>query len=150
MRLTKIFMAIFAPDEMLPSSATLDQIWFVWELVIWPKEVTLVTRTHPSGPLCLWQCLMVSLNINTVNDFFICWQLTCILFCSSSIKYSRVSHCFHPPLQYSNVLWRGSLLALKLLEVNTDLWDLISASVIFLEYQVWEFKLTSVGRSNQD
>ena len=35
-----------------------DEIWsrFVWELVIWPKEVTLVTRTQPSGPLCLWQC----------------------------------------------------------------------------------------------
>ena len=31
--------------------------WFVRELVIWPKEVTLVTRTQPSDPLCLWQCL---------------------------------------------------------------------------------------------
>ena len=30
---------------------------FFWELVKWPKEVTLVTRTQPSGPLCLWQCL---------------------------------------------------------------------------------------------
>ena len=28
---------------------------FVWELLIWPKEVTLVTRTQPLGPLCLWQ-----------------------------------------------------------------------------------------------
>ena len=25
--------------------------------MIWPKEVTLVSRTQPSGPLCLWQCL---------------------------------------------------------------------------------------------
>ena len=24
--------------------------------VIWPKEVTLISRTQPSGPLCLWQC----------------------------------------------------------------------------------------------
>ena len=24
--------------------------------MIWPKEVTLVSRTQPSGPLCLWQC----------------------------------------------------------------------------------------------
>ena len=23
--------------------------------MIWPKEVTLVSRTQPSGPLCLWQ-----------------------------------------------------------------------------------------------
>ena len=30
---------------------------FVKELLIWPKEVTLVSRTQPSGPLYLWQCL---------------------------------------------------------------------------------------------
>ena len=37
-----------------------DEIWskFVWELVIWPKEVSLVTRTQHSGPLCLWQCFV--------------------------------------------------------------------------------------------
>ena len=29
---------------------------FVFELVIWPQEVTLVRWTQPSGPLCLWQC----------------------------------------------------------------------------------------------
>ena len=36
-----------------------DEIWsrFVFELVIWPQEVTLVRWTQPSGPLCLWQCL---------------------------------------------------------------------------------------------
>ena len=36
-----------------------EDVWskFVQELVIWPKEVTLVSRTQPSGPLCLWQCL---------------------------------------------------------------------------------------------
>ena len=36
-----------------------DEIWsrFVFELVIWPKEVTLARWTQPSGPLCLWQCL---------------------------------------------------------------------------------------------
>ena len=28
---------------------------FDQELVIRPKEVTLVSRTQPSGPLCLWQ-----------------------------------------------------------------------------------------------
>ena len=35
---------------------------FVFELVIWPKEVILVSRTQPSGPLCLWHCLSFSLN----------------------------------------------------------------------------------------
>ena len=29
---------------------------FGQELVIWPKEVTLISRTQPSGPLWLWQC----------------------------------------------------------------------------------------------
>ena len=36
-----------------------DEMWsrFVFELVTWPQEVTLVRWTQPSGPLCLWQCL---------------------------------------------------------------------------------------------
>ena len=35
-----------------------DKIWsrFVLELLIWPKEVSLKSRTQSSGPLCLWQC----------------------------------------------------------------------------------------------
>ena len=35
-----------------------DEMWsrFVFELVIWLKEVTLERWTQPSGPLCLWQC----------------------------------------------------------------------------------------------
>ena len=37
-------------------------IWsrFVFELVIWPQEVTLIRWTQPSGPLCLWQCFYFS------------------------------------------------------------------------------------------
>ena len=35
-------------------------MWFVFELVIWPQEVTLARWTQPSGPLCLWQCLMTN------------------------------------------------------------------------------------------
>ena len=37
-----------------------EDVWsrFVFELVIWPKEVSLVSRTQPSGPLCLWQCFL--------------------------------------------------------------------------------------------
>ena len=30
---------------------------------LWPKEVTLVSRTQPSGPLCLWQCLYLYLHL---------------------------------------------------------------------------------------
>ena len=47
-----------------------DEIWsiFVWELVIRPKEVTLVTRTQPSGPLCLWQCF--SGNGSKLKDLY--------------------------------------------------------------------------------
>ena len=37
-----------------------DEMWsrFVFELVIWPQEVTLAR--WPSGPLCLWQCFFLS------------------------------------------------------------------------------------------
>ena len=39
-----------------------DEIWsrFVFELVIWPQEVTLVRWTQSSGPSCLWQCLIIT------------------------------------------------------------------------------------------
>ena len=35
-------------------------------LVIWTEQVTLVSRTQPSGPLCLWQCF--SVNAASVNS----------------------------------------------------------------------------------
>ena len=34
---------------------------FVFDIVIWPQEVTLVRWTQLSGPLCLWQCLILSI-----------------------------------------------------------------------------------------
>ena len=42
-----------------------DEIWsiFVLELVIWPKHVTLVSWTQPSGPMCLCQCVWYCLKI---------------------------------------------------------------------------------------
>ena len=35
-----------------------DEMWsrLMFELLIWPQEVTLARWTQPSGPLCLWQC----------------------------------------------------------------------------------------------
>ena len=47
----------------------LNLIKISWELVIWPKEVTLVSRTQPSGPLCLWQCLQIDTARTKVRFF---------------------------------------------------------------------------------
>ena len=49
-----------------------------WEIVKWPKEVTLVTRTQPSGPLCLWQCLNIMLGHQKHKNQL----LTCLPPCS--------------------------------------------------------------------
>ena len=43
-------------------------MWFVFELVIWPQEVTLARWTQPSGPLCLWQCLLTGWKYNFLHD----------------------------------------------------------------------------------
>ena len=45
---------------------------FFWEIVKWPKEVSLVTRTQPSGPLCVWQCLNMQGNNNVT--YMAWWQ----------------------------------------------------------------------------
>ena len=49
-----------------------DEMWsrFVFELVIWPQEVTLVRWTQPSGPLCLWQCFICCLTICLIKLIF--------------------------------------------------------------------------------
>ena len=39
--------------------------------MIRPKEVTLISRTQPSGPLCLWQCLASSLP-NDLHKVDVC------------------------------------------------------------------------------
>ena len=61
-----------------------DEIWsrFVFELVIWPQEVTLVRWTQPSGPLCLWQCFSGKTASNVMGVYgFDCpaifWDLEC-------------------------------------------------------------------------
>ena len=47
-------------------------IRFVSELLIWPKDGTLVSRTQPSGLLCLWQCYCCETffcqAISTIDD----------------------------------------------------------------------------------
>ena len=62
-----------------------DEMWsrFVFELAIWPQEVTLARWTQPSGPLCLWQCLynggicrLTSLGGTKTNHFSMIKWLT--------------------------------------------------------------------------
>ena len=62
-----------------------DEIWsrFVQELVIWPKEVTQVTRTQSSDPLCLWQCFYQ----------LICWII--------HYWYFSATACFSPHILHT-------------------------------------------------
>ena len=57
-----------------------DEIWsrLVLELVIRPKEVTLVSRTQPSGPLCLWQCLLFYLYLSFECPWFLVVFAPCL------------------------------------------------------------------------
>ena len=69
--LSLVRMLMFADFEILKlmlCQYSEDKIWsnFVFELVIWLKQVTLVNRTQPSGPFCLWQCLyFVFVSVST-------------------------------------------------------------------------------------
>ena len=48
-----------------------DEMWsrFMFELLIWLQEVTLARWTQPSGPLCLWQCLLLLMKLISLNLF---------------------------------------------------------------------------------
>ena len=55
-------MLMFGWDFLLMLSRdSEDEMWsrFMFELLIWLQEVTLARWTQPSGPLCLWQCLLL-------------------------------------------------------------------------------------------
>ena len=59
-----------------------DKIWsrYVFELVIWLREVTLARWTQPSGPLCLWQCLIYTLFLYILNACQVThWELVSFL-----------------------------------------------------------------------
>ena len=81
--------------------------------MIWPKEVTLVSRTQPSGPLCLWQCFIKMFTIvlsvienSAINWFWLLPRLFALLRLSSCargfppcdgllrVKISREEHLF--------------------------------------------------------
>ena len=54
---------------------------FVFELVIWPQQVTWARRTQPSGPLCLWQCfLYFLLFVFIISDFVFGSVIVCYVF----------------------------------------------------------------------
>ena len=64
-KLVEVVTVVEVDDEKRVDNS-LVQIWkvnfghkvkFLFGLIR-PKEVNLVSRTQPSGPLCLWQCLM--------------------------------------------------------------------------------------------
>ena len=89
-----------------------DEIWsrFVRELTIWPtKEVTMVCRTQPSGPLCLWQCLIDTYQISCHKA--LAWSP---VWKQSITKYSQVPVLLHLSgcqlrLQHQLHLWRTLL-----------------------------------------
>ena len=62
--LVKILNFKFIGDADVWEVDTKSRFWrwiwsrFVFELVIWPQEVTLIRWTQPSGPLCFWQCFL--------------------------------------------------------------------------------------------
>ena len=72
---------------------------FVFELVIWPKQVTLVSWTQPSGPLCLWQCF-ISRPISLFCAIFLMypsslrWAATMSLPFDFSHFFFQMSHLF--------------------------------------------------------
>ena len=68
-------------------------MWFVFELVIWPQEVTLARWTQPSGPLCLWQCLTMSVSLSiSIPTVLECYYNSIQWFKKSRLNHSKY-HC---------------------------------------------------------
>ena len=65
-------MLMFAWDFEVDASS---RFWsrFVFDILLWPKQVTLMCWTQPLGPLCLWQYFSDG-DFNTdCRSEFICW-----------------------------------------------------------------------------
>jgi len=89
-----------------------EDVWsrFVFELVIWPKEVTLVSRTQPSGPLCLWQCLILCISIRNnwhyvfdLTDETLSWR-EMLSECICYVAFEPVSLIFDLSFECSSIL----------------------------------------------
>ena len=65
-----------------------EEIWsrFVFEIVIWPQEVTLVRWTQPSGPLCLRQCFVFLSDPSPIIVYPCHWL-------SDSLTFSKLDWC---------------------------------------------------------
>ena len=50
----------------------------MFELVIRPKQVTLVRFTQLSGPLCLWQCLVLRIALTRSATYLIMSEKLCL------------------------------------------------------------------------
>ena len=85
------------------------------KLVIWPKEVTLVSRTEPSGPLCLWQRLnnygttywSITPRPSTVSNvrFTFVYDLPCISIFGCYVDFKQWKRNFLPRKVQSAEPW---------------------------------------------
>ena len=74
-----------------------DEIWSIFVFLIWPKVVTLVSRTHPSDPLCLWQCFrqrlwnwtLTAAKIVGIKRSRILWN--CVVFYAVDYEHAQVA-----------------------------------------------------------
>ena len=66
------------------------EMWsrFVFELVIWPQQVTLARRTQPSGTLCLWQCSYLCTNLSVL--FFWCKITFMVSYCCVFLYWCQI------------------------------------------------------------
>ena len=79
--LSLVEILMFADVEILKlvlGQYSEDEIWsnFVFELVIWLKKVTFVSRTQPSGPFRLWQCFsFLTVLLQRYMNSFHLWMI---------------------------------------------------------------------------
>ena len=69
----------------------------LFELLIWPQEVTLARWTQPSGPLCLWQCFLC----NCSSQFSL--QAAANQSCSFNIKTLQPIFFYHRQIKLNTI-----------------------------------------------
>ena len=72
----------------------------MFELLIWPQEITLARWTQPSGPLCLWQCssLYASRTLQSCHRF--CREILLLL-----LVLPELHNLLHPCIRDAKI-WR--------------------------------------------
>ena len=80
--------------------------------MIWPKEVTLLSRTQPSGLLCLWQCFWKHTWV--LQLAWMVKDLQVVLFGASSSTQGTHKHQFERHKGgWSQVAWGGTFHAVR-------------------------------------